>query len=235
MGHRTATSTDAFCHSRTQNTKKSDPIPSHGACRTDSIRMHMGFTSIRRKGSRRARRAFTLVELLMAVAIIGVLSTLALVGYRKAITRARLGEATSMAASVASSQERYRGEFGTYLNVSTTLGHKGNTSTLCPTPEALKKKSWAPAACAGANNWIALAVQNAGALYFGYSTTSGAAGTPPSDAIALATGNVAWPTGAQLTRDWYVVSAAADTDGNGRWATVVASSWTNDILVDDND
>lgn len=171
----------------------------------------------------------------MAVAIIGVLSTLALVGYRKAITRARLGEATSMVASVASSQERYRGEFGSYLNVSATLGHKGNQGTLCPTPEALKKKSWAPAACPGATNWVALAVQNAGALYFGYSTTSGAAGTPPADAVTLSTGNVAWPTAAQLTREWYVVSAAADTDGNDRWATVVASSWTNDILVDDND
>lgn len=197
--------------------------------------MHMGFTTNRRRRTLRATRAFTLVELLIAVAIIGVLSALALVGYRKAITRARLGEATSMVASVASSQERYRGEFGNYLKVSTTLGHKGNTGPLCPTPEARKKKAWGPASCTGGTNWIALAVQNAGSLHFGYSTTSGPAGTAPADKVAISSGDAPWPADAQLTRDWYVVTAAADTDGNDRWATVIGYSWTNDIFVDDND
>jgi prepilin-type N-terminal cleavage/methylation domain-containing protein len=180
-------------------------------------------------------RAFTLVELLMAVAIIGVLSTLALVGYRKAITRARLGEATSMIASISNAQERYRGEFGTYLNVSGVLGHRGAASTLCPTPEANKKKLWAPAGCTGGASWAALAVQNAGSMYYGYSTTAGTAGVVPTDAVATSSGNVAWPAATALTRDWYVVTAAADTDGNAKWSTVMAASWTNDILVDDDD
>jgi type IV pilus assembly protein PilA len=196
-----------------------------------------------KKGTRRrtrtlganARRAFTLVELLMAVAIIGVLSTLALVGYRKAITRARLGEATSMIASISTAQERYRGEFGTYLNVSGALGHKGAAGTLCPAPEALKKKLWAPAGCTGGASWAALAVQNAGAMYYGYSTTAGTAGVVPADAVTISSGTIAWPSAAALTRDWYVVTAAADTDGNTKWSTVMAASWTNDILVDDDD
>jgi type IV pilus assembly protein PilA len=183
----------------------------------------------------RARRAFTLVELLIAVAIIGVLSTLALVGYRRAITRARLGEATSMIASIATAQERYRGEFGTYLNVSGTLGHRAASTTLCPTPEALRKKTWAPAGCTGGASWSALAVQNAGALYYGYSTTAGLAGAAPADNVPTSSGNVAWPAATAITRDWYVITAAADTDGNGRWSTVMAASWTNDILVDDDD
>jgi len=185
--------------------------------------------------AQRARRAFTLVELLMAVAIIGVLSTLALVGYRRAITRARLGEATSMVASIATAQERYRGEFGTYLNVSGTLGHRAASTTLCPTPEAQKKKSWAPAACTGGASWTALAVQNAGALYYGYSTTAGVAGVAPTDNVPTSSGNVAWPAATAITRDWYVITAAADTDGNAKWSTVMAASWTNDILVDDDD
>jgi prepilin-type N-terminal cleavage/methylation domain-containing protein len=194
--------------------------------------MHMGFTRTNRKGS---RRAFTLVELLITVAIVGVLSTLAVVGYRKAIVRARLSEATAMVTAVASAQERYRGEFGSYLNVSTTLGYKGNTGVLCPSPEAQKRKTWSPASCTGGTSWVALAVQNAGALSFGYSTTAGAAGTPPTDVITTSTGTMTWPTAATLTREWYVVTAAADTDGDGKWSTVVSASWTNDAYVDDND
>ena len=180
-------------------------------------------------------RAFTLVELLIAVAIVGVLSTLAIVGYRKVLTRARLSEATAMVAAIATSQERYRGEFGTYLNVSGTLGDSVASASLCPTPEPSKKKTWAPASCAGGVSWTALAVQSGGGLGFGYSTIAGAAGAAPTDAVRTSTGNVTWPAAAALTREWYVVTAAADTDGDGKWGTVVASSWTNDVLIDDDD
>jgi prepilin-type N-terminal cleavage/methylation domain-containing protein len=183
----------------------------------------------------RAKRGFTLIELLIAVAIVGVLSTLALVGYRKVIARARLGEATSMVAAIASAQERYRGEFGSYLNVSGTLGHSGSTTNLCPVPAAKFKKTWSPASCVGGASWTALAVQSAGALNFGYSTTAGLAGAVPVDTVPTSTGAVAWPAASAMTRDWYVITAAADTDGDSKWGTVVGSSWTNDMLVDDND
>jgi prepilin-type N-terminal cleavage/methylation domain-containing protein len=182
-----------------------------------------------------ATRGFTLIELLIAVAIVGVLSTLALVGYRKVITRARLGEATSMVTAIASAQERYRGEFGSYLNVSTTLGHKGNAGTLCPSPTALTKKAWTPASCTGGASWTALAVQNSGAMYYGYSTTAGLAGAVPADAVTVSTGTVTWPAATAITRDWYVITAAGDTDGNSNWGTVMSASWTNDVLVDDAD
>ena len=201
--------------------------------------MHMGIRERNESHSAHARcssrRGFTLVELMIAVAIIGVLSTLAIVGYRKVITRARLGEATSMLAGIATAQERYRGEVGTYVNASTTLGHKGNQGSLCPTPSPATKKPWAPASCTGGANWTALAVQNQGTLYYGYSTTAGLAGVVPADAVAITAGTVTWPASTSLTRDWYVITAAADTDGDGSWTTVMNASWSNTNLVDDAD
>ena len=198
--------------------------------------MQMGLSDSSKQEANRAatsaKRGFTLIELLIAVAIVGVLSTLALVGYRKVIARARLGEATSMVAAIASAQERYRGEFGSYLNVS-ALGHSGLPNKLCPVPAANIKQTWSPASCAP--GWTALAVQSAGAINFGYSTTAGLAGAVPVDTVPTSTGAVAWPAASAMTRDWYVITAAADTDGDSKWGTVVGSSWTNDMLVDDND
>ncbi len=210
------------------------PFSCHGRTGVNRRAGLMGLKCL--KGRTAAQRAFSLIELLITIAIVGILSTLAMVGYRKIMTTARLSEATSMCAAIAAAQERYRGEFGTYLNVSNTLGHKGNQGPLCPAPVASTKHGWAPAACVGGASWTALAVQNVGSVSYGYSTTAGLAGAVPADTIPVSLGgNVAWPAGATLTRDWYVVTAAADTDGDGQWALVLTSSWTNQTLLDDRD
>ena len=65
---------------------------------------------------RRAPQAgFTLVELLIVVAILGLLASLATVGYRRYVGRARLTEAVTLLSEMASKEQIYFLEFGMYL------------------------------------------------------------------------------------------------------------------------
>jgi prepilin-type N-terminal cleavage/methylation domain-containing protein len=62
-----------------------------------------------------SRAGFTLVELLIVVAILGLLASLATVGYRRYVGRARLTEATTILAEMVSKEQVYFLEFGMYL------------------------------------------------------------------------------------------------------------------------
>jgi prepilin-type N-terminal cleavage/methylation domain-containing protein len=66
--------------------------------------------------SMRARTSgFTLVELMIVVAIISILAAIGSFGYRRWIGRARLTEGVTMLAEMNSKEQSYRMEFGTFL------------------------------------------------------------------------------------------------------------------------
>jgi prepilin-type N-terminal cleavage/methylation domain-containing protein len=58
---------------------------------------------------------FSLVELMIVVVIIGVLSAVAMVGYRRWIARARVTETVGMLGEMNSKEQTYKMEFGAYL------------------------------------------------------------------------------------------------------------------------
>lgn len=174
-------------------------------------------------------RAFTLVELAVVVAIIGILAVLAVAGYRKLVTSSHTTEATEMVNAIKVAQETYHAETGQYANISPGLG----LGSLYPqaTPNATSATAWGGSCgvCSDTAAWQKLPVHNSGVVRFGYATMAGQVNT----ALPAAPVNtVAFPSNSQLTGDWFVVSAMGDMDNNGVYCTVVGVSWQRELYID---
>lgn len=73
----------------------------------------------RRRVARRAgeQRGFTLIEVMITVAIIGILTAIALPSYRDHVLRGYLGDATTQLASLQAQMERYYQDNRTYASI----------------------------------------------------------------------------------------------------------------------
>lgn len=80
-------------------------------------RCHLG----RVTPSRGSRRGFTLIEVMIVVAIVAILAAIALPSYRDYILRGQLVDATSLLASGQANMERYFQDNRTYASVGSTI------------------------------------------------------------------------------------------------------------------
>ena len=161
---------------------------------------------------------------MIVVAIVAILSTLAIVGYRKLIMSSHTSEATHMIQGIRVAQETFHAETGSYSNISTSLD-----ATLCPAHASQPSKvPWDPACSGGKALWSTLPVHSDGPVLFGYATVVGASGATP----VMPSGMAVTPTMTAPTSDWFTISAKADNDNNLTFCTAVGTSWTNDIYVD---
>lgn len=167
------------------------------------------------------RRGFTLGELMAVVAIVGVLATVALVGYRRYISSARSTEAAWMINGIRSAQESYRAETLMYLNVS------GSLDSYYPmtTPSA-KKYAWGGGNDAIADRWRILNVTTDGPVMFGYATIAGGPGEVTASGLAI-TADIP-----DATEPWYIIQAKGDVDGNGVFSHCIATSMSNQLIWD---
>jgi type IV pilus assembly protein PilA len=169
--------------------------------------------------SGRARRGFTLIELMITVVIMGVLSALAVVGYRRYVNESKTSEAREIIGSIKAGQESFLDETFQYLNVS------GNADTYYPstTPTGEKKTMWGQAD----PGFAALGVTPAAPVYFGYSTIARNGGAGPALNAGLGvTGFGAIPTSNQPQ---YLVKAVCDIAPGGAVTAYVSSSIQADI------
>jgi type IV pilus assembly protein PilA len=180
----------------------------------------------------RRARGFTLVELMIVVAIVGVLAVLAVVGYRKLVQSSHVSEATGMVQNIRVAQESYHSETQQYANVS------GNLQTFYPkAPQYQVVTAWGAActaACPGGVPWSALPVHVDGPVMFGYATIAGIpGGTPPPVSVQVNGQALAFPQAP--TTDWYIIAAEGDLDGTPGQTNdtnVYATSWSNQVFVD---
>lgn len=176
--------------------------------------------------TRQRERGLTLVELMVVVVIVGVLATLAVVGYRKLITSSHTAEATHMIQAIRAAEESYRAETGSYVSPSSNLD-----SDYCPSHSKWPSKVAWLETCGGGTSWSVLPVHTDGPVMFEYAAVSGKAG----EAYAAAPSGMKNPPSfgtAKAAEDWFVVAARGDMDGNGVFAYGVGVSWTGDVYID---
>lgn len=182
-------------------------------------------------------RGVTLIEVMVTTAIIGVLAALAIVGYSRWTRSARMSEATNMLASIKTAQENYFSQTNRYFDVSKSLqppdlfpaGTPGATKTawtatctMCTVPEA----------------WERLGVRATEPVWFGYATVAGDEVTPPSakgTSFTIGTTPLNWASlapGGIVNKPWFITSAMADSNGNGKFAKVVSASFATQVLTD---
>lgn len=177
-----------------------------------------------RTSRRLLARGFTLVELLIVVAMIGVLAALAVVGYRKYLSSAQTGEARAVMQAIRNGEHVYKTEMLTYKSCASTLDDyypQGSTPTS-------RKWAWVNNNHNQVDCYAALNVDTDGPVRFGYAVVAGGAG----DSGPAMTGWDTPPVWPSSSTPWYVVQATGDSDDDGVLARLVSSSFDNKIYVE---
>ena len=108
--------------------------------------------------NRRSQKGFTLIELMIVVAIIGILAAIAIPNFLRFQLRARSSEGKTNIAAIRTSQESYQAEFGNYIS----------TNGAAPTAASVGPNKQAMVANAG---FTSLGWAPEGEVYFSYATT----------------------------------------------------------------
>jgi len=182
---------------------------------------------------RSVRRGFTLVELMIVVAIVSVLAVIALVGYNKYTRSAASGEARAMLLSIRGAEDNYKSEVLTYLSCG---GDPAAPGGYYPRPLGSlngKKAAWDFPTHADYNCWRQLNVRSAGPVRYSFTVKGSGPGAMTANAPP---GGGVWPyTGSVTSPDpWFVAVAAGDYDGDGIYSILYAGSGQSEVTVVDD-
>jgi prepilin-type N-terminal cleavage/methylation domain-containing protein len=172
-------------------------------------------------------RGFTLIELMITVAIIAVLALLAGVGYARWIRTSKTGEATAMLSAIKGAEESYKAETYRYLDVSGSPGGTSIPSFYPTTSPNDQRATWNPTACIATpicSKFVQLNISadNASAgVYYRYGVTAGAA-----TGAAFVFDGRQYPV---ANDPWFVVKAWGDLNNDGNPAYYWTSSMDSNV------
>jgi type II secretory pathway pseudopilin PulG len=161
---------------------------------------------------------------MVVVAILAILSVVALGGYRRVMRRVRVSEAYGMLAGIRQHQESYFTEWRQYCDVSSSThdGLSGSSAGFWPsTAPGTNSADWTGAP----GYWDTLGVRPAGRVYFRYETVAGQAGVTPGFGGGLNYSS------APNRVPWFASHAFGDLDGDGVRSTFESFSMSDGIWV----
>ena len=169
-----------------------------------------------RRLHRHREHAFTLIELMIVVVILGVLAAIAVPSFGSYVQRARMAESVTFLGEIKQRQEAYRAEFGQFANVSTDLtDYTPATMPAGGTLVAWPAENTIP-------NWVQLGARPDASVRFQYGVI---AGFPGGAAAAPAVYNL------PANDFWFVAQANGDMDGDGDTVQVEALSHRQGVWI----
>jgi len=183
------------------------------ACRWVTRKPECVMRAANRLRQRDGVQAFTLIEVMIVVAIIGVLASIGIASYVRQIRRTRIEEARTVMLEIAAKQELFESFSGQYVT----------TNALCPVNLGGGGKAvpFNVAGCTGAANWQTLGVNVPRNTWFQFGFL---AGTPGGAACAAPAGFPEACDSIIANTHWYVIFAQADQDGDGVLSRLITSS-----------
>lgn len=167
---------------------------------------------------RAQQRGFTLTELMIVVALVGILATVGVASFRGELAASKASEAASVIQAIRGAQEAYRAENQRYYDVT------GAGDRWYPTDSFNGRYHWQQTSHGDYAKWRRLGVDITQPVLFRYKVHAGS----PGDALPTLQVSTALTT---PTDPWFVVQARADADGDGVYCDAVAISNSKELYL----